>query len=108
MQSLWRNNHVELWCEDEKVTISGAIIVSILSTESMMNYHAAKAKVKKVEHQPKNIIMMVMDGTSSTATTLARWYKGAPLTLGSNCNRRCSYVFGGISYYRLSASKEQL
>ena len=81
MQSLWRNNHVELWCEDEKVTISGAIIVSILSTESMMNYHAAKAKVKKVEHQPKNIIMMVMDGTSSTATTLARWYKGAPLTL---------------------------
>lgn len=22
-----------------------------------------------------------MDGTSSTATTLARWYKGAPLTL---------------------------
>ena len=33
-----------------------------------------------------------MDGTSSTATTLARWYKGAPLTLGSNCNRRCSYV----------------
>ena len=47
MQSLWRNNHVELWCEDEKVTISGAIIVSVLSTESMMNYHAAKAKVKK-------------------------------------------------------------
>ena len=24
---------------------------------------------------------MVMDGTSSTAATLARWYKGAPLTL---------------------------
>ena len=47
MQSLWRNNHVELWCEDEKVAISGTIIVSVLSTESMMNYHAAKAKVKK-------------------------------------------------------------
>ena len=65
----------------KKLLLVGAIIVSILSTESMMNYHAAKAKVKKVEHQPKNIIMMVMDGTSSTATTLARWYKGAPLTL---------------------------
>ena len=25
--------------------------------------------------------MMVMDGTSSSATTLARWYKGAPLAL---------------------------
>ncbi|PER33682.1 alkaline phosphatase [Bacillus thuringiensis] len=65
----------------KKLLLVGAIIVSVLSTESMMNYHAAKAKVKKVEHQPKNIIMMVMDGTSSTATTLARWYKGAPLTL---------------------------
>ena len=76
MQSLWRNNHVELWCEDEKLLLVAAIIVSVLSTESMMNYHAAKAKVKKVEHQPKNIIIMVMDGTSSTAATLARWYKG--------------------------------
>ena len=53
MQSLWRNNHVELWCEDEKLLLVAAIIVSVLSTESMMNYHAAKAKVKKVEHQPK-------------------------------------------------------
>ncbi|KMP71808.1 alkaline phosphatase, partial [Bacillus cereus] len=65
----------------KKLLLVAAIIVSVLSTESMMNYHAAKAKVKKIEHQPKNIIMMVMDGTSSTATTLARWYKGAPLTL---------------------------
>ena len=37
----------------KKLLLVGAIIVSILSTESMMNYHAAKAKVKKVEHQPK-------------------------------------------------------
>lgn len=65
----------------KKLLLVAAIIVSVLSTESMMNYHAAKAKVKKVEHQPKNIIIMVMDGTSSTAATLARWYKGAPLTL---------------------------
>ncbi|MEM5660669.1 hypothetical protein AAHB62_07955 [Bacillus cereus] len=43
----------------KKLLLVAAIIVSVLSTESMMNYHAAKAKVKKVEHQPKNIIMMV-------------------------------------------------
>ena len=47
MQSLWRNNHVELWCEDEKLLLVATIIVSVLSTESMMNYHATKAKVKK-------------------------------------------------------------
>lgn len=36
--------------------------------------HAEDGKVK-------NVIMMVMDGTSSTATTLARWYKGSNLAL---------------------------
>lgn len=30
---------------------------------------------------PRNVIMMVMDGTSSNAVTLARWYKGGPLVL---------------------------
>ncbi|MGR6010337.1 hypothetical protein ACT7CZ_30525 [Bacillus cereus] len=37
--------------------------------------------MKKVERQPKNVIIMVMDGTSSSATTLARLYKGKPLAL---------------------------
>ncbi len=31
----------------KKLLLVGAIIVSVLSTESMMNYHSAKAKVKK-------------------------------------------------------------
>lgn len=31
----------------KKLLLVGAIIVSVLSMESMMNYHAAKAKVKK-------------------------------------------------------------
>ncbi|MCM3602522.1 alkaline phosphatase [Robertmurraya korlensis] len=30
---------------------------------------------------PRNVIMMVMDGTSSGAVTLARWYKGRDLAL---------------------------
>jgi len=44
---------------------------------------AARSEERKGEKQErvKNVIMMVMDGTSSGATTLARWYKGAPLAL---------------------------
>ncbi|ANB55531.1 alkaline phosphatase family protein [Anoxybacillus sp. B7M1] len=43
---------------------------------------AARDEEKKQEKAPvKNVIMMVMDGTSAGATTLARWYKGAPLAL---------------------------
>ncbi|PFJ18701.1 alkaline phosphatase [Bacillus cereus] len=75
-----------------RLLLVGIIILSILGTESMMNYHAVEAKGKKVEQQPKNVIMMVMDGTSSSATTLARWYKGAPLTLDQ-------IVTGGVRTY---------
>ncbi|MDT3498936.1 alkaline phosphatase [Bacillus toyonensis] len=74
------------------ILLVSTVTLSVLSTESMMNYQAAEAKVKKVEHQPKNIIMMVMDGTSSSATTLARLYKGAPLTLDE-------IVTGGVRTY---------
>nr|WP_236567355.1 alkaline phosphatase [Geobacillus sp. TFV-3] len=44
---------------------------------------AARGKEKKEDkkEQVKNVIMMVIDGTSGGATTLARWYKGAPLAL---------------------------
>ncbi|HDX9613780.1 TPA: alkaline phosphatase [Bacillus toyonensis] len=74
------------------ILLVSTVTLSVLSTESMMNYQAAEAKVKKVEHQPKNIIMMVMDGTSSSATTLARLYKGAPLALDE-------IVTGGVRTY---------
>ncbi len=39
-----------------------------------------KAEQPKTE-PPRNVIMMVMDGTSSGAVTLARWYKGRDLAL---------------------------
>ncbi|PGA89732.1 alkaline phosphatase [Bacillus toyonensis] len=74
------------------ILLVSTVTLSVLSTESMMNYQAAEAKMKKVEHQPKNIIMMVMDGTSSSATTLARLYKGAPLALDE-------IVTGGVRTY---------
>ncbi|WP_066058734.1 alkaline phosphatase [Robertmurraya korlensis] len=39
-----------------------------------------KAQQPKPE-SPRNVIIMVMDGTSSSAVTLARWYKGRDLAL---------------------------
>lgn len=38
-----------------------------------------EAKDKK--NEPTNVIMMVMDGTSAGATSLARWYKGEDLAM---------------------------
>lgn len=76
----------------KKLLLVGTITLSMLCTESMMDDHTVEAKVKKVERQPKNVIMMVMDGTSSSATTLARLYKGKPLALDE-------IVTGGVRTY---------
>ncbi|WP_342714805.1 alkaline phosphatase [Bacillus paramycoides] len=82
----------ELALKMKKLLLLGTITISMLCTESLMNYHTVEAKVKKVEHQPKNVIIMVMDGTSSSATTLARLYKGKPLALEE-------MVTGGVRTY---------
>ncbi|HDR7571936.1 TPA: alkaline phosphatase, partial [Bacillus mobilis] len=76
----------------KKLLLVGTITLSMLCTESMMIYYSVEAKVKKVERQPKNIIIMVMDGTSSSATTLARLYKGKSLALDE-------MVTGGVRTY---------
>ncbi|MED3397774.1 alkaline phosphatase [Bacillus wiedmannii] len=76
----------------KRLLLVGTITLSMLCTESMMNYHTVEAKVKQVERQPKNVIIMVMDGTSSSATTLARLYKGKPLALDE-------IVTGGVRTY---------
>lgn len=60
----------ELALKMKRLLLVGTITLSMLCTESLMNYHTVEAKVKKVERKPKNVIIMVMDGTSSTATTL--------------------------------------
>lgn len=58
--------------------------VKNLSAASI-NKNVAKAKVK-------NVIVLVSDGMSSTDTTVARWYKGAPLTLDE-------IAVGGVKTY---------
>ena len=49
-------------------------------------------KQKAIPNKGKNVILLVMDGTSSGATTLAKWYKGEPLALDS-------IMTGGVSTY---------
>ena len=82
----------ELALKMKRLLLLGTITLSMLCTESLMNYHTVEAKVKKVERKPKNVIIMVMDGTSSTATTLARLYKGKALALDE-------IVTGGVRTY---------
>lgn len=74
------------------LTLGGIVALGSLGAGSMMNDNEVKAEAKKAGQQPKNVIMMVMDGTSSSATTLARWYKGAPLALDQ-------IVSGGVRTY---------
>ncbi|EMA6344687.1 alkaline phosphatase [Bacillus cytotoxicus] len=70
----------------------GMVTLGSLGVGNMMKDHQVKAKDKKTGEHPTNVIMMVMDGTSSSATTLARWYKGAPLALDQ-------IVSGGVRTY---------
>ncbi|MBG9812808.1 alkaline phosphatase [Bacillus endophyticus] len=64
------------------LTLAGTVAVgSLVVGNSMMAPAQAKSEPKKQGKKPENVIMMVMDGTSSTATTLARWYKGEPLAM---------------------------
>ncbi|AIK37813.1 alkaline phosphatase family protein [Bacillus pseudomycoides] len=74
------------------LTLAGTVALGSLGAGSMMNDNEVKAEAKKTGQQPKNVIMMVMDGTSSSAVTLARWYKGAPLALDQ-------IVSGGVRTY---------
>ncbi|PFL15983.1 alkaline phosphatase [Bacillus cereus] len=75
-----------------RLTLAGTIAIGTLAAGSIMNVNEVKAEVKKSGKQPKNVIFMVIDGTSSSATTLARWYKGSPLALDQ-------IVSGGVRTY---------
>ncbi|MDZ5610256.1 alkaline phosphatase [Bacillus pseudomycoides] len=74
------------------LTLAGTVALGSLGAGILMNDKEVKAEAKKTGQQPQNVIMMVMDGTSSSATTLARWYKGAPLALDQ-------IVSGGVRTY---------
>ncbi|ATH92303.1 alkaline phosphatase [Bacillus glycinifermentans] len=70
------------------IALAGAVALGSAGTGSA----AMETAKKKEDRKVKNVIMMVMDGTSSTATTLARWYKGEPLALDK-------IVTGGVRTY---------
>ena len=59
--------------------VSIAAAVAFSSFGLVSNSPATEAKNKK--NEPTNVIMMVKDGTSAGATTLARWYKGEHLAM---------------------------
>lgn len=59
------------------ITIAAALAISSLGMG--VNHSVGEAKNKN--NEPTNVIMMVMDGTSAGATTLARWYKGQDLAM---------------------------
>lgn len=59
------------------ITLAASVV---FSSFGFVGYnHFTEAKDKKKE--PTNVIMMVMDGTSAGATSLARWYKGDNLAM---------------------------
>ena len=44
-------------------------------------YWTSKCKESNKTTGPKNVIMLVMDGSSDNAVSLARWYKGERLAM---------------------------
>lgn len=59
------------------MTLAGTLALGSLGLSSTNE----KVEAKKDSQQAKNVIVLVMDGVSSTTTTLARWYKGEPLAM---------------------------
>ncbi|MGG3573472.1 alkaline phosphatase [Bacillus gobiensis] len=59
------------------ITLAGSLAIGSLGFGSSDE----KVEAKKDPQQAKNVIVLVMDGVSSSTTTLARWYKGEPLAM---------------------------
>ncbi|MGG3641282.1 alkaline phosphatase [Bacillus gobiensis] len=59
------------------ITLAGSLAIGSLGFGSGNE----KVEAKKDPQQAKNVIVLVMDGVSSSTTTLARWYKGEPLAM---------------------------
>ncbi|QTL50676.1 alkaline phosphatase [Priestia aryabhattai] len=73
------------------ITLAGAVALASFGVGNSLIQTEAKVEHKSAK-KPQNVIMMVMDGTSSNATTLARWYKGKPLHMDQ-------LVAGGVRAY---------
>ncbi|KEZ50366.1 alkaline phosphatase [Metabacillus indicus] len=59
------------------ITLAGTLVAGSLGFTAANE----KAEAKKAKPQAQNVIVLVMDGVSSSTTTLARWYKGGPLAM---------------------------
>ncbi|MGE7981411.1 alkaline phosphatase [Solibacillus sp. NPDC093137] len=57
--------------------LAGTVAVSSLS---VMQFNS-EAEAKQAKKDPTNVIMLVMDGSSNNAVSLARWYKGESLAM---------------------------
>ncbi len=64
-----------------------SIVVILISILAIVN-----PKTCVFAEGPKNVILLIMDGTSSDAVTLSRWYKGSSLALDE-------IVVGGVRTY---------
>lgn len=64
------------------------IAISLFTSFSINAAQAVEPQIGQV----KNVIVLVFDGTGSTHTTLARWYKGSPLALDQ-------MIVGGVRTY---------
>ncbi|MTH53081.1 alkaline phosphatase [Bacillus mangrovi] len=60
------------------LTLASSLALSAFAAAD--GFTKQEVRAKKPE-KPMNVIMLVMDGASSSATTLARWYKGKPLAM---------------------------
>lgn len=54
---------------------------STMMISTIVGTTSTKVQAASEEKKPTNVIMLVMDGTSNNALTLARWYKGESLAL---------------------------
>lgn len=72
----------------KKLLITSFICFLLLGSIGCTEMKAQQTRTKA----PRNVIMMVMDGTSSGAVTLARWYKGRDLALDN-------ILAGGVRTY---------
>ncbi|MCM3721021.1 alkaline phosphatase [Solibacillus isronensis] len=57
--------------------LAGTVAVSSVS---VMEFNS-EAEAKQAKKDPTNVIMLVMDGSSNNAVSLARWYKGESLAM---------------------------
>ncbi|WBL15502.1 alkaline phosphatase [Sutcliffiella sp. NC1] len=75
------------------ISMATAVTISTLGFTGYNSFPEAKGK----KNEPTNVIMMVMDGTSAGATTLARWYKGEDLAMDE-------IVVGGVRTHSAEAA----